>query len=248
MLKSGGMFDWEARMAGQEAFNAAVSEMLTKQYQERNGLNQQVAEQRETVYIGKSGAERDREQEAKNEDHDENNEDDEDEDEDDEILAEIQAKRRAELRREFDKLQELKSRGHGAYQEITQDEFLPTVTGSQYVIAHFFLNTFERCKIMDKHLNLLAVKHMDTKFFKIDVEKAPFFVQKLAVRVLPCVICFIDGVAVDRVVGFDEIGGQDEFQTTLLERRIWQSGVIEDGSGRRAKPRVAPVRTLIDSE
>ena len=44
-------------------------------------------------------------------------------------------------------------------------------------------------------------KHADTKFVKCDVQKFPFFVPKLQVKVLPCVIMFFDGVAVDRIVG-----------------------------------------------
>lgn len=38
-----------------------------------------------------------------------------------------------------------------------------------------------RCKIMDKHLALLAPQHVEAKFIKIDAEKAPFFVGKLQV-------------------------------------------------------------------
>jgi hypothetical protein len=34
--------------------------------------------------------------------------------------------------------------------EITQDEFLPEVTGSKKVICHFYSPEFMRCKIMDK--------------------------------------------------------------------------------------------------
>jgi thioredoxin-like negative regulator of GroEL len=53
----------------------------------------------------------------------------------------------------------------------------------------------------------------------LNAEKSPFFVQKLAVKMLPSVICFIDGVAVDRVVGFSELGNTDEFKTIELTRR-----------------------------
>ena len=60
---------------------------------------------------------------------------------------------------------------------------------------------------------------------KLNAEKAPFFVEKLAVsrlaseiyswseiRTLPCVVVFIDGVAKGRQVGFEGLGG-DEFAT-----------------------------------
>ena len=46
----------------------------------------------------------------------------------------------------------------------------------------------------------LASKYFETKFAKIDVEKSKFFVDKLKIRVLPAVLCFIDGIVVDRYV------------------------------------------------
>lgn len=39
-----------------------------------------------------------------------------------------------------------------------------------------------RCKVMDMRLGELAPRHLETKFLRIDAEKAPFFVQKLQVR------------------------------------------------------------------
>ncbi len=36
------------------------------------------------------------------------------------------------------------------------------------------------------------------------MQEAPFFTEKLQTRVLPCVICFLDGIAMDRLVGFDQ--------------------------------------------
>ena len=44
---------------------------------------------------------------------------------------------------------------------------------------------------------------------------------------LPTVICFMDGVAFDRVVGFEEMGGSDEFPTLILTRRFVKSGCIK---------------------
>jgi len=76
----------------------------------------------------------------------------------------------------------------------------------------------------------LAKKHIKTKFVKIKVENAPFLVEKLQVKMLPCVIAFADGVAVDRLIGFEELGNTDNFQTSMLELRYKTVGVIEDDS------------------
>lgn len=62
----------------------------------------------------------------------------------------------------------------------------------------------------------------------MNVENAPFLVTKLRVQVLPCVIAFVDGVSVDRIVGFEGLGyTQDTFKTTDLESRLLTSGVLQ---------------------
>ena len=43
---------------------------------------------------------------------------------------------------------------------------------------------------------------------------------------LPTIISFIDGVAVDRVIGFEELGGIDEFPTLVLVRRLISGGCL----------------------
>jgi len=43
---------------------------------------------------------------------------------------------------------------------------------------------------------------------------------------LPTIVCFCDGIAIDRIVGFEELGGHDEFPTLLLTRRLIESGCI----------------------
>lgn len=75
---------------------------------------------------------------------------------------------------------------------------------------------------------ILAPKHFDTRFIKINVENAPFLVTKLNVKVLPCVLAFKDGITVDRIIGFEGLGfTQDDFTTKDLETRLLTSGVIQ---------------------
>lgn len=177
--------------------------------------------------------------------------DSEDEDlmeENDPELARIKARRMAELRKAFENAQSKKQLGHGDYVEIAQDEFLPNVTKSPFVVCHFYHREFERCKIIDKHLDILSKKHFDCKFIRIDAEKSHFFVQKLGIRVLPCVVCFVDGVSVDRIIGFEDFAGKDDFSTKTFEIRLWKSGCIVDGEGHRYKHKAKPMKTLLDNE
>ncbi|KIY93449.1 hypothetical protein MNEG_14514 [Monoraphidium neglectum] len=55
---------------------------------------------------------------------------------------------------------------------------------------------------------------------------APFFTVKLGVKVLPCVVLFKAGVSVDRVVGFEQLGGKDDFPTQAFEARLRAANVV----------------------
>lgn len=143
------------------------------------------------------------------------------------ILDALKAKRLREMKKDAKKIIENKAKGHGQYTEISQDEFLPTVTGTKHVVCHFYHRDFERCKIIDMHLRQIAKDHLETRFVCIDAEKAPFFITKLAIKVLPTIILFDDGVAIDRVVGFEDLGGEDEFETIVLTRRLVKGKAIK---------------------
>eukprot|EP00913_Durusdinium_trenchii_P005430 g5062.t1 len=129
--------------------------------------------------------------------------------------------------------QKASEHSHGSYDEIAEEEFLKVVTSSQLCVVHFYHRHFEKCKIMDMHLRLSALMRCDTcdtsdLKAKPTWSKAPFFVEKLAVRTLPCVIVFNDGVAKGRQVGFEGLGG-DEFATGQLAWKLkeWE-GIEED--------------------
>ena len=141
-------------------------------------------------------------------------------------VAQWRAARLAELEKKSSRTNDFLGLGHGSYLEIVQDDFLKEVTKSKYVVCHFYHPEFERCKLIDKHLEGLARKHLATKWIKIDANKAPFFVGKLQVKMLPTLIFFKDGVARDRMVGLEDVGASDDFTTEALEKRIAKAGVI----------------------
>ncbi|XP_010550425.1 PREDICTED: thioredoxin domain-containing protein PLP3B isoform X2 [Tarenaya hassleriana] len=143
-------------------------------------------------------------------------------------LEKLHADRIAALKKEVEKREALKRQGHGEYREINEGDFLGEVTRSEKVICHFYHKEFYRCKIMDKHLKALAPRHMDTKFIKLDAENAPFFVAKLGVKTLPCVVLFRKGVAMDRLVGFQDLGAKDDFSTKTLENLLIKKGFLSE--------------------
>jgi hypothetical protein len=71
------------------------------------------------------------------------------------------------------------AKGHGDFREIEQDQFLSEVTSSEKVICLFYHRDFSRCTIMEHHLKKLSSTHIETKFVKINAEKALFFVEKV---------------------------------------------------------------------
>ena len=142
-------------------------------------------------------------------------------------LEALHEQRIAKLKEEREKRQQMSHKGHGELTDISEGEFLEVVTKTERVVCHFFHKDFERCRIMNKHLKILAPKYFTTRFCKLHGPDAPFFVAKLQVQMLPCVILFVNGVAVDRVIGFDELGKKDDFKTEDLESRFISAGVIQ---------------------
>ena len=53
-------------------------------------------------------------------------------------------------------------------------------------------------------------------------------------QVLPCVIAFVDGISVDRIVGFEGLPRGDDFTTQQLEHRLVLAGVFERVKAARA--------------
>jgi hypothetical protein len=76
------------------------------------------------------------------------------------------------------------------------------------------------------HLFNICRDHEECRFVRLDAERAPFFINKLGIQMLPTLVLFVDGVAYDRIVGFDELGGADDFPTINLTRRLIRGGVL----------------------
>ncbi|CAK4030996.1 Thioredoxin domain-containing plp1 [Lecanosticta acicola] len=161
-------------------------------------------------------------------------EDDEDaliaelEEEDDGALSAMRERRLEQLHAEVSRAKLMKETSHGTYMEIKDEKVLMDITTStKLCVVHFMKPDFNRCRIMDENLRILADKHFDTRFVSINVDNAPFLVVKLGIKVLPCVIAFTDGVSADRLIGFEGIGRKpDSFTVSELEARLLACGVL----------------------
>ena len=168
------------------------------------------------------------EEQEKKQKHNELDDLDEIDSEEERIMQQEMEKRRktAESKRE-DMSKKIKTEKYGRYTEIIETEFLDTMLKNDKVVCHFYHKDFERCKIIDKHLQIISQEHRETLFVKINAEKTPFFTEKLNVRVLPTIILFVKGKAIHRFIGFQDFGMNDDFPTINLSRQLVIFKMIE---------------------
>jgi len=146
-------------------------------------------------------------------------------DEDD--LEVIKKRRMDAMKNAQKKKTEWLKQGHGEYTEIPEEkEFFNVTKNSQNVVCHFYRDETFRCKILDKHLKILAQKHIETKFCKINADKTPFLCERLKIKVIPTIILIKDSLTRGYVVGFTDLGNTDEFSTEMLEWRLAHAEVI----------------------
>lgn len=109
-------------------------------------------------------------------------------------LEELRQKRIAEMKAKALKASEWRSKGHGAYSEVAdQRAWFDATKVSERVVTHFYRPTTPLCELVDKHLALLAPKHTETRFIKINAEKAPFLAERLNIVALPTIIMTSEG-------------------------------------------------------
>ena len=73
---------------------------------------------------------------------------------------------------------------------------------------------------------ILAKSHWETKFVKLNAEKAPYICEKLKIWMLPTLALCKNGKVEDYIVGLDELGGTESFSTADLENAIAARGVM----------------------
>ena len=135
----------------------------------------------------------------------------------------MREQRMMQLKRELDAK---KVPTFGSYETINDEKKLMLMTTStNSMVIHFAHKDFKRCRIMDQHMEILAKKYLYTRFVRVYVENVPFLVDRMDIKVLPCVISFIDGKGVDRLLGFEGVSEGDSFSSSELEARLALSSI-----------------------
>jgi len=143
-------------------------------------------------------------------------------------LEQLRLKRMNDMKKRSQQLQELRGLGHGEYQELfEQQDFFSASKASKKLVVHFYRPSTWRCQIVDKHLQELARKHVTVRFVKINAEKAPYLTQKLRILMLPTIMLIKEGKTEHSIIGFDELGGDDDFDTEDLEKVLAKWNIVE---------------------
>jgi hypothetical protein len=152
-------------------------------------------------------------------------------------LEAVRRRRIEELKRRAADEARWRQLGHLTYSELPdQKDWFEASKASERLITHFYRKTTWRCDIVDKHFEILAKKHIETRFVKIDAEKCPFLAERLSIVLMPTLIGTVNNFTHDRIEGFDELGGVDNFTTDTLEKRLAAKGMIDyDESAQHAK-------------
>jgi hypothetical protein len=129
----------------------------------------------------------------------------------------LRQKRKAMLMKKAKKEQDWKQLGHGRYLELTDTkEFFDSAKKSERMVCHFYRGVTPRCEIVDAHFQKLAPTHLETRFVKINAEKNLFLVERLGIIMMPTIVLILNGKTEHSIIGFDEMGGTDDFTTDEL--------------------------------
>ncbi|CAF1163375.1 unnamed protein product [Rotaria sordida] len=124
-----------------------------------------------------------------------------------EDVEKFRAQRLESMKQEHKKRQEWLANGHGEYEDLPGEKELFDIT--------------------KKSEQILARKHIETKFVKLNVDRAPFITERLHIKTLPTIALLIDNIVKDKIIGFTDLGNHDEFSTEILEWRLGRGGAID---------------------
>ncbi|UKJ90835.2 hypothetical protein MACJ_001770 [Theileria orientalis] len=132
------------------------------------------------------------------------------------------------LRNIYEKRREYLDRGAGNLDIVTEEKELINITkDNPRVICHFYEEEFERCNLLDRLLTSLASRFLDTKFVKIKATNAPFFTDRIGIKVLPTLLTLIEGNIAKIYVGFEELG-RDNINLSTLRSTLFRHKILTD--------------------
>merc|ERR1712086_1163662 len=157
----------------------------------------------------------------------------------------LREKRRLALIKQHEQKQVWKNMGHGEVTELRdQPDFFKAMNGkSENVIVLFYTDTNDYGKLFDKVFRELAPQHMETRFCKIDAEKAPYLCKSLMLVLMPTVLFVNKGKVTKKIEGLDELGG-DRFSVDCLSGTLDSSRRLSAANPSQNHPLLMAMRSL----
>lgn len=89
---------------------------------------------------------------------------------------------------------------------LNEDKLMKLAAQSPRLAIHFCQSSFRTCQVLNRKLEVLAQNHPLTKFVAIEAGNCPFLTKKLGIQVLPCIVCYKNGLETSRMVGLLQVG------------------------------------------
>ncbi len=82
---------------------------------------------------------------------------------------------------------------------------------------------------------------------QVNAEKSPFLTERLRVQILPTLALVKHEKVMDYIIGFDPLGGTDEFTTSTLAAVLASKGMISQDKTRADPSKQQPTRNIRQS-
>lgn len=151
---------------------------------------------------------------------------------DGDALEDIRRKRLEVMKLMYEVWKSVLECGYGVVNDLDDEKvFFEKMKGEDKMIVYFYRISSWSCEVMDKYVAAVARKYMEMLVCRINVEKLLFLMEKFKIWMLLmfCLICNIK--VVDYIVGFDDVGGMDDFFIEYLRLVFVSKGVINYEGG-----------------
>lgn len=146
-----------------------------------------------------------------------------------EDFARIRRQRIEEMKAKALEKEQWRRNDHGVLTVISdQKEFFEACKKSKRVVVMFYRDGNKWCDVLSQHLQVLAGKHMEAKFVKVNAENSPFLVERLKIWMMPTICCIKEGKVHRQFNGLDEIDPSGKFETASLEFALHNSEMLDD--------------------
>ena len=146
-----------------------------------------------------------------------------------EDFARIRRKRLEEMKALALEKETWRRNDHGILTTVSdQKEFFDVCKKSKNVVVLFYRSANKWCDVLSSHMQVLAEKHMEAKFIKVDAENSPFLVERLNIWMMPTIVCCKEGKVHRQFNGLDEIDPTGKFETASLEFVLHGSEMLND--------------------